>query len=117
MKGLQFLCLILVGSLFALTGLRQFFAAPLAGSGVNLLWFVVQVLPLLLVLPGILRLKVRSFFFAAMAGMLYFVHGILQAATPQLRAMGLWEVGFAMALVLAATYGTRQLRGRSDLNE
>lgn len=111
MKALQFLCLLLVGSLFALTGLRQFFVAPLPGSGVNLLWFVVQVLPLLLVLPGILRLRVRSYFFAALAGMLYFVHGILQAADPELRILGLWEVGFGMALVLVATYGTRQLGG------
>ena len=117
MKALQFLCLLLVGSLFALTGLRQFFVTPLSGSGVNVLWFLIQVLPLLLVLPGILRLRVRAFFFAALAGMLYFVHGVLQAATPDLRALGLWEVGFAMALVLAATYGTRQLRSRSDLSE
>ena len=117
MKALQFLCVLLVGCLFALTGLRQFFVAPLPGSGSNLAWFVVQVLPLLLVLPGILRLQVRSFFFASLAGMLYFVHGILQAATPELRVMGLWEVGFAMALILVATYGTRQLRSRSEISE
>ncbi len=117
MKALQFLCLLLVGSLFALTGLRQFFVTPLAETGINVLWFVVQVLPLLLVLPGILRLRLRAFFFAALAGMLYFVHGILQAATPESRVMGLWEVGFAMALVLVATYGTRQLRSRNDVSE
>ena len=111
MKGLQFLCLIVIGSLFAITGLRQFFVTPLAATGPNLLWFVVQVLPLLLILPGILQLKVRSYFFAALIGMLYFVHGVLQIATPEMRTMGFWEIGLSMCLVLAGTYGTRQLGG------
>jgi len=111
MKALQILCLMLIGSLFALTGLRQFFVAPLPGAGTNLLWFVVQTLPLLLVLPGILRRRVRSYFFTALAGMLYFIHGVLQIATPEMHTMGLWEVGLALGLVLAGTYGTRQLGG------
>lgn len=111
MKLLQLICLLLVGSLFAITGLRQFFVEPLPGAGPNLLWFLAQVLPLLLVLPGILRLRVRAYFFAALVGMLYFIHGILQTATPEMRTMGLWEVGLSMGLVLASTYGTRQLGG------
>jgi uncharacterized membrane protein len=110
-KGLQFLCLLLIGSLFALTGLRQFFAAPLSGTVVNLVWFGVQVLPLLLVLPGILRLRARAFFFAALISMLYFTHGILQITTPDTRVMGLWEVAVSMLLVLAGSFGTRQLGG------
>jgi uncharacterized membrane protein len=111
MKGLQFLSLLLIGSLFALTGLRQFFVTPLSGTAMNLLWFLAQVLPLLLVLPGILRLKARAFFFAALISMLYFTHGILQTITPDTRTLGLWEVALAMLLVLAGSFGTRQLGG------
>lgn len=111
MKGLQFLSLLLIGSLFALTGLRQFFVNPLPGTVANLLWFLAQVLPLLLVLPGIMRLRARAFFFAALVSMLYFTHGVLLTTTPDTRAMGLWEVGVAMLLVLVGSFGTRQLGG------
>jgi uncharacterized membrane protein len=111
MKGLQFLALLLIGSLFALTGLRQFFVSPLQGAAPNLLWFLVQVLPLLLLLPGILRLRARTYFFATLVSMLYFIHGILLTITPETRAMGLWEVGLAMLLVLVGSFGNRQLGG------
>ncbi len=111
MKGLQLISLLLIGSIFALTGLRQFFVSPLQGAVLNLLWFLAQVLPLLFLLPGILRLRARAYFFAAMVSMLYFIHGILLTIMPDSRAMGLWEVGLAMLLVLVGSIGTRQLGG------
>lgn len=109
MRGLQFLTLLLIGSLFALTGLRQFFVEPLATSSSNVIWFVIQVLPLLAVLPGVLRMKVRSYFFAVVAAMLYFIHGVMLASTADLRALGLWEVVFATALMFTATWVMRRL--------
>ena len=42
LRGLQFLVLFSIGSLFALTGLRQFFVEPLASTGSNLIWFVIH---------------------------------------------------------------------------
>ena len=110
LRALQFLCLLCLGSLFALTGLRQFFMEPLAGTGTNLLWFLIQVLPLLAVTPGVLRLQARSFLLAALAAMLYFSHGVLVAVAPDMRTFGLWEVGFAMGLVLTASFSVRHLR-------
>ncbi len=110
LRGLQFLTLLSIGSLFALTGLRQFFVEPLASSGPNLIWFVIQVLPLLLVLPGVLTLKPRSYLFAILAAMLYFCHGVLQAVSVEDRLLGFWEVGFALALVLTASFALRHLR-------
>jgi uncharacterized membrane protein len=109
-QGLQFLCLLSAGSLFALTGLRQFFVTPLGNASSNVIWFVIQVLPLLLVLPGMLRLKERSYLLAALVAMLYFSHGVLLAVDPDHLALGLWEVGFAVALVAAATLALRKLR-------
>ena len=100
LRGLQFLTLFFIGSLFALTGLRQFFVEPLASFSSNLIWFGVQVLPLLLVLPGVLRLVPRSYLLAILASMLYFCHGVLQAVSIEDRTLGLWEVGFSLALVL-----------------
>jgi len=123
LRGLQFLCLFCLGSLFALTGLKQFFIEPLASAPSNLLWFLVQVLPLLAVTPGVLRLKARSFLLAALAAMLYFSHGVMEATTADMRVYGLWEVGFAMGLVLTASFALRHLRlaaeqaGKEEISE
>jgi uncharacterized membrane protein len=121
LRGLQFLCLIWIGSLFALTGLRQFFVEPLASTTSNLIWFGIQVLPLLLVLPGILRLKPRSYLLATLVAMLYFCHGVLQAVSAEDRVLGLWEVAFSLALVLTGSFGLRHLRmalaGQSESGE
>jgi uncharacterized membrane protein len=109
MKGLQFLCLLLIGSLFAITGLRQYFAEPLASPFTNTLWFVIQVLPLLAVLPGVLRGTARGYFFTVLAASLYFVHGVIEAATPDLRTMAFWETGFAVALIAVSSLAMRRL--------
>jgi uncharacterized membrane protein len=118
LRGLQFLTLFCIGSLFALTGLRQFFVEPLASANTNLIWFGIQVLPLLLVLPGVLRLTPRSYLFAILAAMLYFCHGVLQAVSLEDRLIGLWEVGFSLALVLTASFALRHLRmAAADLSD
>jgi len=114
MKGLQFLSLVCIGSLFALTGLRQFFMQPLAGTFTNTVWFIIQVTPLLLILPGVLRVSARGFFFAILAAMLYFIHGVMEAATPALRTWALWEVGFATALVTLGSVAMRRLNQPPD---
>ncbi|MGD8415914.1 MAG: DUF2069 domain-containing protein [Pseudomonadales bacterium] len=110
LRGLQFLTLFCIGSLFALTGMRQFFIEPLAGETSNIAWFLIQVSPLLGVLPGVLRLKPRSYLLATLAAMLYFSHGVMVVATQALRTFGFWETGFALALVLSASFALRHLR-------
>ena len=117
MKGLQLACLGLSGSLFALTGLRQFFVEPLATPSINALWFGIQVLPLLAVLPGVLRDSARSYLFAALASTLYFIHGVLLVATPELRAMGLWEAGFSVGLLIAGSYAARNSSSAGTADE
>ena len=105
-----FFCLLMIGSLLALTGLRQFFIEPLASTHTNAIWFVIQVLPLLLIIPGLLRMNYRSAFFTITVASLYFVHGVLLAVDEPLRSLGFWEVGFSLLLILAATYLLRGLR-------
>lgn len=109
MKGLLFLTLLLIGCLFALTGLRQFFVEPLEGTVSNLLWFAIQVLPLLIVLPGVLRGSHRGFFYVVLASTLYFIHGTMEAATADQRAIAFWETGFAVALIAVASLAMRRL--------
>lgn len=109
MRGFQFLCLLLIGSLFAVTGLRQFFVEPLASPMSNTLWFVFQVAPLLVVLPGLLRGGHRGYFYTVLVAALYFIHGTVEAATADQRTLALWEVGFAVALIACATLAMRRL--------
>ena len=116
LRGLQFLCLLTIGCLFALTGLRQFFVEPLATPLSNGIWFLIQVLPLLLVIPGVLQQRARAYLLAGLAAMLYFSHGVLLAATAALRTLGFWEVGFAMLLVFVTTLAVRHLNRAGALS-
>jgi len=107
---LLFFCLGMIGSLFALTGLRQFFVEPLATTTSNVIWFLLQVSPLLAVIPGMLRYNYRACFLAILVAALYFVHGVLLAVGEPMRTLGLWEVGFALLLILGSTYLVRGIR-------
>ena len=110
LRGWMFVVWLLSGSLFALTGLRQFFVEPLAGAAVNLVWFTLQMLPLLLPLPGVLRFQVRATFFLCMASLLYFVHGVYVVSDPKLTLLGIFEIGFALGLCAVSAYVVRKLR-------
>jgi len=112
MRGWLFVALLLAGSLFALTGLRQFFVEPLASSSTNFIWFIIQVLPLVVVLPGFLRLQTRSAFYMILAAILYFIHGVLEAATPEHRLLAGAEIVVSVALTAIATWMLRRLRER-----
>lgn len=112
MRGWQFIALLLAGSLFALTGLRQFFIEPLETTLPNLVWFALQVLPLVVVLPGFLALRTRSAFYLILAAMLYFIHGVLEASTPEMRLLAGVEIAISVALIGISTWMLRRLRER-----
>lgn len=55
--------------------------------------------PLLLLVPGILRDRPRAWIWACYLGLLYFIHGVVEAwAIPASRAPALTETGLALAL-------------------
>ncbi|MGA0840548.1 MAG: DUF2069 domain-containing protein [Pseudomonadales bacterium] len=108
MAGFQFLTLLCLGSLFAITGLRQFFMTPLANPVPNALWFLVQVSPVIAVLPGVLRGHGRGFFYAMLAALPYFLHGIV-IVTGGERGLGMVESGAAIALLAVCYLALRRL--------
>ena len=110
MKGFLLLSLGLMGSLVALTGLRQLFMQPLADDTVNFVWFVIQILPLLATLPGVLRGGIRSTFMLCMVSLLYFVHGVLIVFDQATQLLGVFEIVFALGLCAVAAWLVRQLR-------
>ena len=98
------------GSLFALTGLRQFFLEPLGDAGANLVWFLLQVLPLVLPLAGVIRGGLRSTFFLCMASTLYFIHGVLIVFDAGYHLLGASEILFALGLCAVTAMMVRRMR-------
>ena len=95
--------------------MRQFFLQPLGDGGANLVWFVLQVLPLLLPLIGVIRGGLRSTFFLCMASTLYFIHGVLIAFDAGYRLLGASEITFALVLCAATAMMIRRMRETSGM--
>ena len=110
LQGWIFLSLILIGSLVAVTGLRQFIFDPIANAGTNAAWFVVQLIPLLVPLPGLLRGHLTSTFILCLASLLYFIHGVMLAFDPDLAWLGYAELMFALGLTIITSLLTRRIR-------
>ncbi len=110
MRGFLFLAMMLTGSLIALTGLRQIFMQPLADDSVNMVWFIMQILPLLLTLPGVLRLTVNSTLMLCLVSLLYFTHGVLIVFDADTRLIGALEIVFSIGLCAVTAWMVRQLR-------
>lgn len=115
MQGWQFLTFICIGSLFAVTGFRQFLLDPLADTPVNAAWFVVQVIPLLAPLPGFLSGSIRSTFLLCLFSLLYFIHGVMYAY--EVLWLGLVEVFFALALCAITAFIVRKQREQAAAPE
>ena len=96
--------LIWLGSLFALLGLQRFFVEPLPSFAATLGVFVIQLAPLLITAPLVLRPGARGPLWVCLASILYFVHGIWQWIAPDLRIFGVLEVIFSLGLFVTALF-------------
>ena len=110
MRGWLFLSLICTGSLLAVTGLRQFFIEPLGTSSSNSVWFLIQVLPLLLPLPGALRGQWRSMFLLCLVSSLYFIHAVLVINDEPLFLIASAELLFSLGLAVCTAVFVRKRR-------
>lgn len=110
MQGYIFIAYACVGSLFALTGLHQFFLNPDPSLWVNLVWFALQVLPLVIFVPSLMSGAVRSTLMLCLASLLYFVHGVIVCFEPNGGFLGATEIVFALTLCLVTAYIVRKLR-------
>lgn len=72
-------------------------------------WVVlcVQLLPLLLVAPGLLMAHVRTYAWACFLINLYFIQGVLAAFDPARRVFGWLELSFSVVVFCAALLYTR----------
>lgn len=101
------LIFVLLGSLFAITGLRQFFLDPIDSNTINTFWFALQVAPLLILLPNLLQGSRNSFVYCALVSLLYFVHGVMQSGDADLGRLGILEAGLALALSAVASLAAK----------
>jgi uncharacterized membrane protein len=109
-RGWLFLSLICTGSLLAVTGLRQFFIEPLGTRSSNSVWFLIQVLPLLLPLPGALRGQLRSMFLLCLVSSLYFIHAVLVINDEPLFLIASAELLFSLGLAVCTAVFVRKRR-------
>lgn len=98
---------ILVGSLFAITGVRQFMLDPIHKLSLDSMWFALQVAPLLIILPGLLSGTRKGFMYCALASLFYFVHGVMLSTNPELQRVGILEAGLALVLTTVATLAAK----------
>ena len=110
MRGWLFLSLVCAGSLLAATGLRQFFIEPLATTSSNAIWFLIQVLPLLLPMPGALRGELRSMFMLCLVSTLYFIHAVLVITDDRLFGVAAVELFCALGLGASSAIFVRKRR-------
>lgn len=69
------------------------------GFSTLVIWLI-QIIPLLLFMPGMHRHRVRSFAWMSFVVLLYFMHGVLVAFDPARRLFGLVEVGLCVVMFL-----------------
>lgn len=117
-RAWQFTSIVMTGSVLATLGLYRIFAASPAHttqfSLAVLLWFLLEISPLLLVVPGIVNLHRKSIFWATLVSMLYVVEGIYLAAAPLSRSTGISVAVFALGMFIACTYLLRGLTRHVD---
>lgn len=110
MQGWLFLTFIMIGSLIGVTGLRQFLLDPIPEASVNAVWFVLQIMPLLLCIPSALRGQLKGMFFLCLVSILYFIHGVLIIFDPALFYWAAAELFFALGLCGITALYVRKLR-------
>lgn len=100
--ALRMALLVWIGSLFALLGMQRFFVEPLSSTIATIAVFVGQVAPLLVVAPAALRSGARGPLWVCLAMLLYFVHGVWQWTSPNVRLFGALEVIFSLGTFVTA---------------
>ncbi|WP_312931031.1 DUF2069 domain-containing protein [Pseudomonas sp.] len=87
--------------LIALLSLNTLFFANLHGARTVVI-LAIELLPLLLLLPGMLLGSARAHAWTCFVVNLYFIKGVLAAFDPARHLLGLLEIGLSLGLFLAA---------------
>ncbi|HEY1057796.1 MAG TPA: DUF2069 domain-containing protein [Limnobacter sp.] len=97
-------------ALIALCVVWELFAAPLRPGGS---WLVLKVLPLLLVLPGLLKQRVRTYQATSLLLWIYFAEGVVRATSDPAwpsRSMAVLEVLLCLGLFASVSLYARTFK-------
>ena len=72
--------------------------------------WLLQILPLLIFLPGLHKSRLRSYAWVSFVVLLYFMHGVLVAFSPSRLMFGLVEVALCAMLFVSLIIFIRQFR-------
>lgn len=114
MRGWHVTALTMMGCLLAFTAWRQFIVDPIPSAGSNMVWFGLQIAPLLLVLPGVVKRQANALFFATVVSFLYFIHGTLHVVEVATRASGSVEILLALAFFVALCMVMQKQKAASE---
>jgi uncharacterized membrane protein len=78
--------------------------------------WLIQILPLLLFLPGLRRGYLRGYFWLSFLVMLYFCHAVLVAFDPARRWLGLIDIALCSGLFIFLACYIRQFRRHYGVN-
>lgn len=106
--------LLWLGSLFALMGTERLLIDPVSGIVANLALLVAQLGPILLVTIVLTRDAARGAFWASLVALLYFTHGVAQAAVASERMVGTIEIVVSLGVFVSALLLLRALPKRSQ---
>jgi len=109
-KFLQLICLFCIASLFSAMGVFRFLIDGPDSRLAQLTLFLVQVAPLLVFIPGLLRLKPNACVYLALTSLLYFTYGVAQVVDPRSLWFGIGEIVAAIGLCTCASLLARSLR-------
>lgn len=101
-------------------GLLLAFTAPLVlGTNASIGFWLMQVVPLLLTVPGVLQHNPRTLQWLGFLVLFYFLNGVLQAAsaTPLLRWLGMLTVLLCVTLFATVIVAVRSGRNPSRRTE
>lgn len=106
-----------MGSLFGLVGLQRFILDPIGSVTANLTVFVLQVLPLVILAPGVAAGRPTAYFWSSLAATLYFIHGVLQVMNPDTRVIGIPGVVFALGWFVTSVLALKAAPKRGQLRD
>jgi len=111
--ALRFTLLVWLGSLFALFGVERWLVDPLGSVAATAVVFAAQTAPIVAVAALSIRSPARGAFWAALASLVYFVHGIARVPSPTDRLSGGVEIALALGAFATALLLLRALPSRA----
>lgn len=105
---IRLILITLFAALVAYFAINSYMALGLSPA-LPVIW-IVQTLPLLIFLPGLLKGKARTYAWLSFVVLLYFIHGVLLAFDEQRRWLGVIEVSLCVLMFVYLVLFIRNYR-------